>query len=274
MSNSEGLREYFKSVAHIPLLTKHGEIDLFRQLGSGDESVRVKIAEANQRLVIKIAKAYSGHGLPFSDLISEGNVGLMRAIQKFDLARKCRFATYAIHWIRQAISRAIQEKAHMVRPPVDLTGQLPQYRRVVSQLNDKLGRRPGLKEVARAMRVSAGRASRLDKAERAIYGVKALPEFESIDTVLVVQTGNEPWVSAEREAEARDMVDVLMQAVSTRERKILSLRYGLDGRQPMTLQEVGERLKVTRARVGQIQNRAMAKMVAKLEDSGSPAYAN
>jgi len=274
METSEHLKEYFQSIADIPLLTPQQEIDLFKQLQGGDESARTKIAEANQRLVIKIAKGHLGRGMSFGDLIGEGNCGLMRAIEKFDLTRKCRFATYAIHWIRQSVTRSIQEKAHTVRPPVDLTGQVPQYRRTRDKLQAKLRRNPTAREIARALRVSEDKAGRLDKAERALYGVKALPEFESIDTAPVVHVGSEPWIAADREIEARDMVDVLMQAVTDREREILSLRYGLTGRPPMTLQQVGKRLKVTRARVGQIENRAMAKMHARLEETGALVDAN
>lgn len=274
MTSSEALREYFKSIADIPLLSKQEEIDLFRLYEKGDPRARQHIAEANQRLIIKIAKSHLGQGLPFGDLIGEGNVGLMRAIEKFDLSRNCRFATYAIHWIRQAITRAIQEKAHTVRPPVDLTGQVPQYRRAVNALEEKLGRQPHIKEIARALRVSPDKAGRLDKAEHALYGVKALSEYESIDTAAVVSNGNEPWVVADREIEARDMIGVLMQSVTEREREILAMRYGLEGQHPMTLQEVGQRLKVTRARVGQIENRAMAKMHAALAEQEQQSAAN
>ena len=271
MTSSDSLKDYFKAISNIPLLTKQEEIELFERFGRGEHGIRQKIAEANQRLVVKIAKSHLRKGLSFGDLIGEGNVGLMRAIEKFDLKKKCRFATYAIHWIRQAVTRGIQEKAHTVRPPVDLTGQVPQYRKKIHELSEKLGRRPHVKEVARALHVSPEKADRLDKAERALYGVKALPEFESIDTAPVALTGNEPWLAAHREVEARDMLEVLMEAITERERKILSLRFGLSGRQPMTLQEVGQRLNVTRARVGQIESRAMAKMHAKLVDSGALA---
>ena len=266
MIGSDSLTEYFNAISSIPLLTKQEEIDLFRRLQDGDGSARHQIAEANQRLVIKIAKSHLGRGLPFGDLIGEGNVGLMRAIDKFDLSRKCRLATYAIHWIRQAIIRGIQEKAPMVRPPVDLTGMVSRFRRTVSQLEQKLGRRPHIKEVARTIRVSAEKVIRLHQAERALYGIGPLPEFDAIDSVSVSRTGEDPSTRTDREIEARDMVEVLIQAVTDREREILSLRFGLDGRPPMTLRQVGERLHVTRARVGQIQSRAMAKMFAMLSE--------
>ena len=268
MDRSESLRQYFDSISDIPLLTKEQEIELFRRLQSGDESARQHIVEANQRLVIKIAKAHLGRGLSFGDLIGEGNIGIMRAIEKFDLRKKCRFATYAVHWIRQCITRAIQEKAHMVRPPVDLTGQVPKYRRTVARLERKLGRRPQIEEVAQALRMTAGHTRRLQKAERALYGVKPLPEFESIDTAPVARTGDDPSVKAAREIEARDMAEVLMHAVTERERQILGLRFGLAGSPPMTLQQVGKRLNVTRARVGQIQHRALAKMAEMSTNQG------
>ncbi len=274
MKSNESLKEYFSAISDIPLLTKQGEIDLFKQFQKGDPNARAKIAESNQRLVIKIAKSHLGRGLSFGDLIGEGNVGLMRAIEKFDLERKCRFATYAIHWIRQAVTRSIQEKAPTVRPPVDLTGQVPKYRRKVSELSDKLGRDPSHKEVARALRISPDKAERLSKAERALYGVKPLPEFETIDTAPVAETGNEPWIAAHRVLEAKDTLNLLMEAVTDREREILTLRYGLGGRLPMTLQEVGKRLNVTRARVGQIESRAMTKMHERLQETDLAAEAN
>ena len=274
MGGPESLREYFKAISDIPLLTRQGEIDLFERVAKGDADARTLIVESNQRLVIKIAKQYMGQGMSLGDLIGEGNVGLIRAIEKFDLERKCRFATYAIHWIRQAVSRAIQEKAHTVRPPVDLTGQVPRYRQTLTQLETKLGRRPHLKEVARAMRMSTDKTTRLDKAQHALYGVKPLPEFESVDTVATIRSGDEPWTVADREIEARDSVEFLMACVTEREREILRLRFGLGGNQPMTLQEVGKRLNVTRARVGQIENRAMAKMSTLVRERELLAKAN
>lgn len=264
MDSSESLKEYFSSISDIPLLTQQQEIELFRRLRQGDENARRQIVEANQRLVIKMAKPHLGRGLSFGDLIGEGNVGLMRAIAKFDLSRQCRFATYAIHWIRQCITRAIQEKAPMVRPPVDLTGQVPRYRRTVNELERKLGRSPQTNEVARYMRVTPEKVGRLGQAERALYGIKPLPQFESIDTALIVREVDAPSVRADREVEARDMVEALMHAVTEREREILSLRFGLGGNRPMTLQQIGERINVTRARVGQIQTRAMEKMAEEL----------
>ena len=266
MAHSE-LRAYFTSVASIPLLTPNEEAELFRQLKLGDESVRSRLAEANQRLVIKIASAHLTRGLTFGDLIGEGNVGLMHAIERFDLSRQCRFSTYAIHWIRRAIIQAIQEKAHSIRVPGDLAGRVPRYRRTIAQLNDELDRRPTLGESARAMGVTKHTVRRLDRASHVLSSIQALPEHES--TVLMTRTGVVPWLSAERVLEARDMVEVLMRAVTHREREILGLRFGLDGRCPMTLEEVGTQFNLTKARIGQIESQAMSKMAQKLQRTGN-----
>ena len=268
MAYSE-LRAYFTSIARIPLLTPDEEVELFRQLRKGDESARARLAEANQRLVIKTAGAHLTDGLTFGDLIGEGNVGLMHAIDRFDLSRQCRFSTYAIHWIRRAIIQATQEKPHTIRLPGDLAGRLPRYRRTIAELNDELSRRPTLRESARAMGVTTHMVKRLDRANRVISGFQALPEQSSLDTVPVARTGYEPWLSAEREVEARDLAEVLMRAVTRRERTILSLRFGLDGRGPMTLEEIGRQLSLTKARIGQIESQAMAKMAHRLQNTGN-----
>jgi len=263
------LRAYFSSVARIPLLTQEEEAELFRRLGQGDERARSKLAEANQRLVIKIASAHTTPGLAFGDLIGEGNVGLMHAINRFDLSKGCRFSTYAIHWIRRTIIQAIQEQSHTIRVPSDLVAVVPRYRGTLAQLREKLDRRPTLRESARAMGVTTHTVERLDRANRAMSGVQSLTEHGSMDAVGVVRTTYEPWPSAEKEAEDRDFVEVLMRAVTRREREILSLRFGLDGRGPMTLEDIGTQLDLTKARIGQIENQAMAKMVTRLQNTGN-----
>ena len=254
---------YFKAVGKVPLLTAEEEKALFRRLRSGDTSARRHIAEANQRLVVKFARAHANRGLPLSDLIGEGNIGLLRAIDKFDPGRGCRFATYAVYWIRQCITRAIQEKAHTVRPPVDLTARVGKYWRTVAELREKLGNEPAVKDIARAMRLSAEKIGRLAKAAQAVGGTMALQENENTDEVLGTGVAVESWQTTTHRMEARDMVEVFMQAITPREREVLNLRYGLDGRRPMTLAEVSQRYNVTRSRIGQIEGRAMAKLQAR-----------
>ena len=261
MSQTASLTAYFREVSITPLLSRREEKDLFHRVRRGDQSARNEAAKANQRLVIKIARQWLGRGLPFDDLIGEGNVGLMRAIDKFDASRNCRFATYAIYWIRQSIARGIQEKAHTVRLPLDLAGQVRRYRRSVDHIAREMGRQPCKSEVARRLRVPRSKLDRLDRAERALQGAVPLSDFGAVDTV---QSGHDSdhgrsWL---REIEARDILAVLARAITERERDVLCLRYGLDGRRPMTLEEVGRIHNVTRARIGQIEKRAIEKMSA------------
>lgn len=269
MTESQELKPYFDDVAGIPLLTPDEERALFRKLRSGDEAARHKIVVANQRLVIMIARQHLDRGLAYGDLIGEGNVGLMRAIDKFKLSKKCKLSTYAMHWIRQAITRAIHAKAHTVRPPVDLTAQVPKYRRTVDRLADDLGRRPSQPEIAKTLGMSHSKAGRLEKASLAISPMKPLGESGSVDTVTVRAIDEEQaWATALRETEERDMVDVLLRAVPRRYRDVIRLRYGLDGGQPLTLESVGTRLGVTRERVRQIQTQAIKKMSDALQRTG------
>jgi len=263
------LTDYFKNVGKVPLLTPEGEKTLFRSLRAGDASARPEIAEANQRLVIKIARSHANRGLPLSDLISEGNIGLLRAIDKFDPERGCRFATYAVHWIRQCVTRAIQEKAHTVRPPVDLTARVSTYWRTVAELREKLGREPMVKDIARAMALSSEKVGRLVKAAQAVSCTTTLQETESTDETWSIETALESWRTMTHRLEARDMVEVFMQAVTPREREVLNLRYGLDGGRPMTLAQVSRQYNVTRSRIGQIEGQAIAKLQARAQEKAA-----
>lgn len=263
LDDMTSLSHYFKAVGKVPLLTAEDEKSLFRRLHSGDTSARRQIAEANQRLVVKIARTHANRGLPLSDLIGEGNIGLLRAIDKFDTGRGCRFATYAVYWIRQCVTRSIQEKAHTVRPPVDLTARVGKYWRTVAELKEKLGGEPVVADIARAMAISPEKIGRLAKAAQAVGGTSPLQENESSETGRGTGGAVESWQTTTHRMEARDMVEVFMQAITPREREVLNLRYGLDGRRPMTLAEVSQRYNVTRSRIGQIEGRAMAKLQAR-----------
>lgn len=267
MAEAGSLSAHFREVSRIPLLTRQDEHELFGRVRQGDQPARHHIAKANQRLVIKIARRAMGQGMSLDDLIGEANVGLLRAIDKFDPSRNCRFSTYAIYWIRQSVARAIQEKAHTVRPPVDLTGQVRSYRGLVSSLERELRRKPCRSEVARKLRIPCSKADRLERAECALRGATPLSDFGSLDTVPILRTDDRGngggWL---QEIETRDTLAVLTRAISERERNILAMRYGLGGRQPMTLEEIGRRHNVTRARIGQIEKRAIAKMSAVYRD--------
>lgn len=275
MTEHESLSAYFSDVSNVPLLAVAEERALFRRLRAGDHTVRERIAAANQRLVVKVARKYTGHGISLADLIGEGNVGLMRAIDKFDLGRGCRLSTYAIHWIRQAVARAIHEKANTVRPPVDLTAQMPQYRRSVRALELKLGRRPATTEVARALHLSRSKVERLDRAQCALQGATPLSDFDGLDSAPVSQIHErDPGAAGLQKVELQDMLDCMMIALGEREREVLKFRYGLGGERPLTLRELGQRHRLTRARIGQIEKRAIAKMGALFTPDGAAVSAS
>ena len=261
MTEAESLSTYLREMSRVPLLDEEGERCLRRRVRHGDADARTRVAAANQRLVVKIAKRHFGRGVPLSDLIGAGNVGLMRAIDKFKLSKRCRFSTYAVHWIRQAIGRAVDTGAHTVRPQLGDAPRIRAYRQAISRLWRELGCRPSKAEIAKELRISLPRVERLEKAARATYAVKPLPDFGTIDAAPVAERdGTHDWYKPFREIEERDTVDVLMQALTERERQILRLRYGLDGDRPLTYQEIGARYNFTRSRAEQVVAQAVAKM--------------
>jgi len=266
MSESDALNKYFSEIRKVPLLTAEEERDLFERVRKGDREARDRIAEANQRLVIKVARAYQNQALPLVDLIGEGNVGLMRAIDKFDVRRGFKFSTYAIHWIRQAISRAVLQKSHTIKPPIHLTAYVPRYRKAVASLTRELGREPSHTEVARAMQLPRTEVQGIDAANQAIDLVKPLQKFEVLEDIPLDNAYESSAETVERRLEACDEAEQIMKAVSEREREILTMRYGLSGRRPMTLREIGDKLGVTRARIGQLESRALRKMRDRWEE--------
>ena len=262
-AQDESLAPYFAQVTRVPLLTSAEERMLFQRLHRGDPRARERIASANQRLVVKVAMQYFGNGMSLGDLVGEGNLGLMRAIDKFDLNRRCRFSTYGVYWIRQAVSRAIEQKSHLIRPPVDLAGKAGKYQRAVEHLRQHLGREPFRREVAQALRMDESEAERLSLAARAVRGATSLSVHGASDAASwrdsSARSSESDWL---RRIERRDLLSVLAGAVSAREQEVLRLRYGLDGKRPMTLREIAQREHVSRARIGQIEQQALKKMAA------------
>lgn len=261
MSEAESLATYFREVSRVPLLDERQERELFRLVQRGDKDARNKIAAANQRLVAKIARDHVGRGIGLADMIGEGNVGLMWAIDRFKLSKKCRFSTYAFHWIRQAIQRSIDKDVYTVRPPIGAAPRIWAYRQAIIRLRRQLNRWPARTEIARKLRISGSQFERLEKAALAAYAVKPLPDFEIIDTAPVAdRDGRHDWSRPFREIEERDTVDVLMQALTEREQQVLRMRYGLDGKRPLTYREIGARCSFTRSRAEQVVAHAVAKM--------------
>ena len=255
------LAPYFREIRRVPLPGEREERELFRRLSLGDTHAREEIASANQRFVVKIAKQYGGRGLPLGDLIGEGNVGLMKAIDKFRLSRGCRLSTYAAYWIRKAIGRALLQDVPTVRPPVHVGQAVPEYRRSVAALERKLGRRASRAEISTSLRLAQTKVDQYEKAGCAKDGATPLSSYTSFDDVPGASSGSwHAWQAWLREIEYRDQLSVLMQTVTDREREVLSLRYGLDGGPAMTLEEIGKRQHVTRSMIGQIERRALRKM--------------
>lgn len=262
MTEKKALVTYFETVRQMPVLDGEAERDLLAEAAKGDIAATQKLAEANQRLVVSVARRYIGCGLSFLDLVSEGNIGLLRAIEKFDPSLGCKLSTYAVHWIRQSMGRAIMEKTHTIRIPVNVVSQIPRFRHAANRLQERLGRQPNPFEVSKALHTTARKAITLDRAEQMAFHVKPLPVDEQMADI---STPGAMKVDSDvefRRMEMKDYVSRLLKTVTSKERVVLNLRYGLDGGAPLTLAEVGQKLNLTRARIGQIENAALAKMCA------------
>ncbi|MFN4033725.1 MAG: sigma-70 family RNA polymerase sigma factor [Fimbriimonadales bacterium] len=251
----DAVQWWAQQAARAPLLTPERERELAIRAAEGDEHAREQLVQANLRLVMAIAKHYTGRGLSMIDLIQEGNLGLMRAVQQFDPTRGSRFATYATWWIRQAISRALQEQATIIRVPQHMTKALQQVRQAAALLQQELGREPTVHEVAQRAKLSPEQVHELMHAIAKPISLE-MPINDSDGSVL----GD--IIAAETEAEWEQAVDweSLMARLNEREKTVIRLRYGLDGHSPHTLEEIGKLLGLSKERVRQIESRAIQKM--------------
>ncbi len=251
----DAVQWWAQQAARAPLLSAEQERDLAIRAAEGDERARELLVQANLRLVISIAKHYTGRGLSMIDLIQEGNLGLMRAVQQFDPTRGSRFATYATWWIRQAISRALQEQATMIRVPHHMTKALQQVRQAAALLQQELGREPTVHEVAQRAKLTPEQVRELMHAVAKPISLE-MPINDSDGSVL----GD--IIAAETEAEWEQTVDweSLMARLNEREKTVIRLRYGLGGQPSHTLEEVGKLLGLSKERVRQIESRAIQKM--------------
>jgi RNA polymerase primary sigma factor len=253
------LNSWLSRIGQIPLLTSEQELLIAKAAALGCEESRKLLIEANLRLVVSIAKKYAGRGIPLHDLIQEGNIGLMRAADKFEWERGCRFSTYATWWIRQAVIRSISEQSRTIRLPLHVAEELLVVLRVTAQLKQALGREPRMEEIARAADMPPGRLCSI---------LRATPDAISLDTP--VGEGNEGTISDMVKDETdSDEFDKVFQTLRTacvleavgalpeREGTALILRYGLDGSDPRTLEEVGKEMSITRERVRQLERRAL-----------------
>ncbi len=262
VSIEDPVRMYLKEIGKVPLLTAEEEIDLARRMEDGDESARKRLAEANLRLVVSIAKRYVGRGMLFLDLIQEGNLGLIKAVEKFDYHKGYKFSTYATWWIRQAITRAIADQARTIRIPVHMVETINKLIRVSRQLLQELGREPSPEEISEVMEMPVERVREIIKISQEPVSLET-PIGEEEDSHLgdFIQDDNVP-VPAEAAANTllKEQLTEVLETLTEREQKVLRLRFGLDDGKARTLEEVGKEFKVTRERIRQIEAKALRKL--------------
>jgi RNA polymerase primary sigma factor len=261
------LGAYLKEIGEIPLPTRADEQRLGKRIKKGDRAAREQMIRANLRLVVKIAHDYAGLGLPLLDLISEGNIGLMKGVERFDPNRGTKFSTYGAWWIKQAVRRALANQSKTIRLPVHLVDKLAKMRRIAVQLFDELGREPTDEELAKEIGVTAQRVAQLRRISMRPTSLNAMVGDEA-DAELGDLIADETAVMPGRDLESRNLLKELrsvLHILDERERAILSLRFPLSDETPPTLEQIGKRFKVTRERIRQIQNVALKKLRKALE---------
>ena len=258
----DSVKMYLKDIGQVPLLSKDEEKELAKKMTEGDSRAKERLSEANLRLVVSIAKRYVGRGMQFLDLIQEGNLGLMKAVEKFDYTKGFKFSTYATWWIRQAITRAIADQARTIRIPVHMVETINKQMRVSRQLLQIYGREPTPEEIASAMGTTEDRVREIQKIAQDPVSLET-PIGEEEDSHLGDFIEDYNATSPSDMAETNMLKEHLVQVLSTltpREEKVLRLRYGLDDGKPRTLEEVGKEFNVTRERIRQIEAKALRKL--------------
>jgi RNA polymerase primary sigma factor len=262
MAQSDSLRLYLREIARIPLLSATRELELAQRVERGERVARNHLIEANLRLVVNIAKRYVGQGLPLEDLVGEGNIGLIRAVVKFDPSKGFRFSTYATWWIKQAITRSILEGTRTVRLPVYIMEEVMRVKRTTRQLYQELGHEPTLAEIGERLGITADRVAELHIWAEKVFSLDAPltdEEENSLADLIEDKASEGPTESADREM-LREEVRRALSGLTLRERQVIELRFGLLDDHDCTLEEVGRRLNVTRERVRQIEERAIRKL--------------
>jgi RNA polymerase primary sigma factor len=266
----DSLRLYLREIGKVPLLTADQEVSLAKLIERGDLSAKQHMIEANLRLVVSIAKGYLGRGLSFLDLIQEGSLGLIRAVEKFDYRRGFKFSTYATWWIRQAVTRAIADKARTIRIPVHMVEKLNKVVHIERQLVQRLGREPLPEEIAEELEIEVEEVREiLRMSQMPISLEKPVGEEEdsSLGDFVPDLQAESPFDTASVSLRRED-VELALSALPDRERRVIELRYGLDGSQPCTLEEVGQAFGVTRERIRQIENNTLKKLGSLPEAQG------
>ncbi len=267
-----GFQLYLREIARFPLITPAEEIKLARRIKRGDAEARAIMVRSNLRLVVKIARDYSNYGLPLLDLISEGNIGLMKAVERFDPKKGGKLSTYAAWWIKQSIKRALANQSKTIRLPVHLVDKIAKMRRVSNQMTEELGREPTDDELAEEIGLSSAKVSALKSAAiRPTSLDQPIGDDDSTEFSEIVgdSEAQDPFEML-RDKDLRDEVGDLLDVLDDRERRIINSRFGLDGKQPKTLEEVGEKFGVTRERIRQLQNIALNKLRKALSKKERP----
>jgi len=263
--SDDSVRLYLREIGKIPLLNAEEEITLARKIVAGDKRAKDKMAEANMRLVVSIAKRYSGRGLDFLDLIQEGNTGLLRAVEKFDPDKGFKFSTYATWWIRQAITRAIADQARTIRIPVHMVETINKLLRTQRRMTQELNREPTIEELAKELEMEPEKVEYVIKIKQDIQSLDAGVgrDGEEEDSTLGEFIEDEDSATPEESATSqllKEQVQSVLSTLSDREQKIVKMRFGLGGGKSHTLEEVGQEFAVTRERIRQIEAKALAKL--------------
>jgi RNA polymerase primary sigma factor len=261
--SDDSVRLYLREIGKIPLLTPEEELALAQRVRTGDKTAKDKMAEANMRLVVSIAKRYSGRGLDFLDLIQEGNTGLLRAVEKFDPDKGFKFSTYATWWIRQAITRAIADQARTIRIPVHMVETINKLLRTQRRMTQELNREPTIDELAAEMEMEPEKIEYVMKIKQDITSLDANVRDDDDDSVLGDFIEDEEAASPEETATTqllKEQVKDMLGVLTEREQKILKMRFGLEDGKSHTLEEVGQEFSVTRERIRQIEAKALSKL--------------
>ena len=266
-----GLKRYLQEIGQFSLLTPQQEIELAKKIKKGDTAARERMINANLRLVVTIARDYANFGLPLLDLISEGNIGLTKAVERFDPTKGAKLSTYAMWWIKQAIKRALADQGKTIRVPVHLGEKLAKMRRVSLQMSDELGREPTDEELGEEIGIASEKVARLKSVGIRPASLDApIAENDSTEFAEVIgDDGGQTPFELLRDKNLLGEVDGLLEVLDPREKKIISQRFGLDGGEPKTLEDVGKDFGITRERIRQLQNIALAKLrraLSKKED--------
>jgi RNA polymerase primary sigma factor len=259
----DSVRLHLREIGKIPLLSPEEELALAKRVKAGSKDAKDKMAEANLRLVVSIAKRYVGRGLDLLDLIQEGNTGLLRAVEKFDPDKGFKFSTYATWWIRQAITRAIADQARTIRIPVHMVETINKLLRTQRRLTQELNREPTNEEIAKEMEIDVDKVEHIMKIKQDISSLDASIRDDEEESVLADFIEDEDTVSPEESATGqllKEQVKNMLSALTEREQKIIKLRFGLEDGKQHTLEEVGQEFSVTRERIRQIEAKALAKL--------------